>query len=176
MTLSVARRSPVIAVIAVALFLGTCRTLQRSRAPLHAELRTDSTEIGVHFGGELYLAKIGFVFVNTTASPISKAGCGFPPWPEVEKLVNGRWTAAYHPAYLMCRTIPDFVIAPGASYPGVIEFHAAAPGKGIGPTLRVDSIDGTYRLRWVWTEGREADRKNARSVEGISNEFRMVLR
>jgi hypothetical protein len=52
---------------------------------------------------------------------------------------------------------------------------ASAPGHNMMPELKVDSIDGTYRLRWIFSEGTEASR-DARKVEGISNEFRMVLR
>lgn len=177
------RRSPVILVLIVAGSLATCRTLQRSQSPLHAELRTDSTQIGVHFGGELYIAKIGFVFVNTTDGPISLGGCGGPPMPQVEKLVNGSWVAAYHPAYLMCRTIPDFSLPKGATFRSQLEFMAAPRGAKMFPQLEVDSIDGVYRLRWTWNEGAgiQSSREvvnphDTRLVEAISNEFRMTRR
>lgn len=175
MNLPLVRRSPVILVLIVALVLATCRTLQRTRSPLHAELRTDSTEIGVHFGGVAYMAKIGFVFVNTTTGPISLAGCGGPPMPQVEKLVNGNWVAAYYPVSLMCRTYPDFSLPSGGTFRNQVDFMAAPRGVNMSPQLEVDSIDGLYRLHWIWSERKKAGAKGAREVEAISNQFRMTL-
>jgi hypothetical protein len=126
-------------------------------------------------GGFSYFAKIGFVFVNTTPNPISRAGCGGPGYPDLEKKVGEQWVLAYSPIYAMCRTIPDFSLPSGGTYRGVLELMAAVPGHNMMPELKVDSIDGTYRLRWVFSEGTAASR-DARKVEGISNEFRMVLR
>lgn len=182
MNRATAGRSPVILVVIVALLVATCRTLQRSRAPLRAELRTDSTEIGVHLGPN-YIANIGFVFVNTTAGPVSLSGCGGPPMPELEKLVNGNWMAAYHPVVLACLSIPDFYLPSGATYRNEVRFMAAARGTNTFPQLEVDSINGVYRLRWVLKEGMgirsPADinnRADSRLVEAISNQFRMILR
>jgi hypothetical protein len=181
--LPVARRSPVVAVIAVALFLATCRTLQRSRGPLHVELRTDSTEIGVHVGGEMYAANIGFVFVNTTGGPVSLSGCGGPPMPELEKLVNGKWMVAYSSIYPACLSLPDFSLPDGATYRNEVRFVAAARGTRTFPQLEFDSVNGVYRLRWGLREGTglrsPADLANppkGRPVEAISNQFRMTIR
>jgi hypothetical protein len=156
-------------------FLAACQTLGISKSPASALLRTDSTEIGAHMSGFSYFAKIGFVFVNTTLNPISRAGCGWPGDPALEKKVGDKWVSAYYPAYLMCRTVPDFSIPSGGTYRAVLDFMATAPGHNMMPELKVDSIDGIYRLRWEFAEGKEASR-DARKVEGISNEFRMVLR
>jgi len=169
-------RSPVAVVIAVALAMATCRTIQQPPALIRAELRTDSTEIGVRFTGQYYLAKIGFVFVNSTAGPVSIAGCGGPPMPQLEKLVNGSWVGAYYPPYLMCRTIPDFSVEPGATYRSEVNFMASPHGSSQTTPLEVDSVDGVYRLRWVLTAGRVAGAAGARRVEAISNQFRMILR
>jgi hypothetical protein len=130
----------------------------------------------VRFNGKAYFAKIGFVYVNDTGKPVSRAGCGGPGWPDLEKNVAGRWVQAYWPVYLACRIIPDFVLASGATYHGVLEFLAFEPGHNIMPLLLVDSIDGVYRLRWDFSEGEVAGAKGVRRVEAISNEFRMVLR
>ena len=175
MNLSVAR-SPIIAVIVVAALIATWRTINHLHAPLRAELRTDSTEIGVTFGGEIYSAKIGFVFVNTTPDTISIAGCGGPPMPQVEKLVNGEWVAAYYPAYPACRMIPDFSLPGGARYRNEVLFMPGRPGGHTGPFLLVDSIDGVYRLHSVWRKGTDAYAPGARAVDAISNQFRMTLR
>lgn len=156
--------------------LVTCEALVRSRGHLTASLRTDSTEIGVHSGGNAYFAKIGFVYVNNTGKPVSRAGCGGPGWPQLEKGVNGRWVPAYYAVYMVCRTIPDFWLESGMPYRDVLQFIAYERGHNTGPELLVDSIDGVYRLRWDFTEGRDATARGARRVEAISNEFRMVLR
>ena len=156
-------------------YLGACRTVDLAgRAPT-ASLSTDSTEIGVHKSGSVYLAKIGFTYVNTTSKPVSKAGCGGPPFPQVEKKVNGRWVAAFYAAYLMCLTKPDFMIPSGGSFRNAVQFHAYEPGHHSGPELLVGSIDGIYRLRWDFVEGTDATAKDARKVLATSNEFRMVL-
>jgi hypothetical protein len=181
LNLSIARPTPVVAAVAVAVLFATCRTLQRSRAPLDAELRTDSSEVGVHFGGEVYVAKIGFVFRNTTAGPISLGGCGGPPMPQLEKLVSGSWVAAYYPFYPACRTFPDFVLNAGATYRNSVTVMAAPRGAKTGPQMEVDSVNGVYRLHWIWNEGKGPDSPiqrgpTPRRVEAISNQFRMILR
>ncbi|MFL5481711.1 MAG: hypothetical protein ACJ8AK_05935 [Gemmatimonadaceae bacterium] len=103
--------------------------------------------------------------------------------PELEKLVHGSWTAAYHPVYLACLSLPDFSLASGATYRNEVRFMAAPKGSTTFPQLEVDSINGIYRLHWVLREGagfRNAanltNRQDARTVEAISNQFRMTLR
>lgn len=168
-------------ILAATLILGlisplACQTVARSKKPLLASLRTDSTEIGVEFRGNAYVADIGFVYVNETKGPVSQAGCGGPRWPDLEKRVNDRWVPVYYPISLACRTEPDFSLESGATWRGVLGFMAFEPGHNIEPELLVDSIDGVYRLRLDLTEGREAGAKGARRVEGTSNLFRMTLR
>ncbi|MDP9201887.1 MAG: hypothetical protein M3P26_08140 [Gemmatimonadota bacterium] len=132
------------------------------------------------------MADIGFVYTNTTAQPVSKGGCGFPRFPDLEKKVNDHWVLAYSPFYAMCLTKPDFMLRSGETYHGVLKFMAFEPGHNTGPTLDVDTIDGIYRLRWDFVEGTgwgirdfvertDAFTKGARAVESISNEFRMIL-
>jgi hypothetical protein len=130
----------------------------------------------VQFRQNAYVAKIGFVFWNNTAKPVSRAGCGGLGWPDLEKKVNGRWVAAYSRVYLACQTYPDSWVESGTVYRDVLQFLAFEHGHQMGPELLVDSIDGVYRLRWDFTEGRNASAKGARRVEAISNEFRMVVR
>lgn len=155
-------------------FVG-CHTLAPSARPLTAALRTDSTEIGAHRSGFYYLANIGFVYTNTTAKPVSMAGCG-PRFPDLEKNVGGKWVAAYYPVYLACLMKPDFMIESGATFRGVLQFMASEPGHKTFPELNVDSIDGVYRLRWDFREGIEAMAPGTRIVKSISNEFQMVLK
>jgi hypothetical protein len=164
-------------VLIVALsYMPGCETLNPLRRPLTASLRTDSTEIGVRFRSGAYFAKIGYVYTNTTAGPVSMAGCGGPPAPQLEKKVEGKWVAAYYAVYPLCRMMPDFRLESGATHRGVVHFLAHTPGQNIYPDLLVDSIDGTYRLRWMFTEGTDAYLESARRVESTSNEFTMVLR
>jgi hypothetical protein len=156
--------------------LGACQSLRPAKQPLVAFLRTDSAEIGVRHTGIAYGADIGFVYTNATSGPVSRVGCGGPTFPALEKKVNDKWVYAYYPIYLMCLTKPDFKLESGQSFRGVLQFGAFEPGHNTGPELRVDSIDGVYRLRWDFVEGIDASVKDARRVESTSNEFRMILR
>jgi hypothetical protein len=153
-----------------------CAPLNPFREPPTASLRADSGEVGVHRSGFAYIAKIGFTYINTTAKPVSKAGCGFPPWPTLEKKVEGRWVLAYNPVYLLCLTRPDFMVRSGETFHAVFDFEAYEPGHRWAPTLDVSSVDGIYRLRWDLVEGTDANNRDARIIRSTSNEFRMVLR
>jgi hypothetical protein len=163
-----------IAVIAVSVSVFACQALVPLREPSRVVLHADSAEVPVHFNQHTYFAKIGFMFVNDTRQPLSRAGCGGPGWPALEKNVDGRWVAAYYPISLLCRSIPDFSVPPGRTYRNVLEFMATEPGQRLMPNLLVKSIDGIYRLRWSFAVGRK-DEQDAKRVEAISNEFRMVL-
>jgi hypothetical protein len=157
-------------------YLTACQSLRSRPRPLHALIVTDSSEIGVSLRNNAYVAKIGFTFRNTTGHVISRAGCGGPGWPDVEKKVNDRWVAAYYPISLACRTIPDFSWEPGAKIRDQVSFMAFVRGHNTMPELEVDTIDGVYRLHWAFTEGRDVSAEKARLVEAVSNEFRMILR
>lgn len=161
--------------VASLVYLVACRTLD-SPERVSASLRTDSTQIAVHRSGFAYIADIGFVYTNTTATPVSMAGCGGPPFPDLEKKVSDHWMRAYSPVYLACLTKPDFMLRSGETFHGVLKFIAYEQGHNTAPTLDVDSIDGVYRLRWDFAEGTDATAKGARKVEAVSNEFQMVLR
>ena len=156
-------------------YLGACQSLGFSNRPLTAFLRTDSAEVTVRHSGHAYFANIGFVYTNTTSGPVAQGGCGFPPFPTLEKKVKGQWILAYNPIYLACLTKPDFMLPSGASYHGVIPFTAYERGQNTSPTLDVDSIDGVYRLRWDFAQGTDESEEGARRVVSTSNEFRMVL-
>ena len=152
-----------------------CETLRRQGTPLRASLVTDSSTFHAYFRGNAYIATIGFTFTNTTGREISRAGCGGPGWPGLEKQVNGRWVPAYYPVSLLCRTIPDFFWEPGAQVHDALQFMAFERGHHTAPEIMVDSIDGVYRLHWGFAEGRDASARGARRVDAISNEFHMTL-
>jgi hypothetical protein len=171
----VKRQSTVALLIIQMGYLPGCETLRRQEAPLRASLVTDSSGVAAYFSGNAYIATIGFTFTNTTGRGISRAGCGGPGWPGLEKQVNGRWVPAYYPVSMMCRTIPDFFWEPGAQVHDVLQFRAFERGHHTMPEIMVDSIDGVYRLHWGFTEGRDAHAKGARRVDAISNEFRLTL-
>jgi hypothetical protein len=157
------------------LWFGACQTLGLSRAPLTAPIRTDSVQIGVRHGGYAYKAEIGFVFTNTTPNPVSTS-IWCPPFQTLEKKVIDHWVAAT--SYKNCLTsgaMHTLTIESGKSYRDVLQFWASDRGHSGWPELMIDSIEGTFRLRWDFVEGTDASAKDARKVEGISNEFRMVL-
>ena len=161
--------------IGVLVCLGACQTLRPSKPPLTAPIRTDSAQIGVRHGGFQYNANIGFVFTNTTASPVSTS-VWCPPFQTLEKKVGDHWVAATNSKNcLVSQTMPTLTIESGQSYRDLLQFWASDRGHFGWPELQVDSIEGTYRLRWDFVEGTDAYAKGARRVEGISNEFLMVL-
>jgi hypothetical protein len=160
--------------IAAAWLVG-CQTFSRSRTASGVSLVTDSAAITVYHRGIGYMTDIGFTLSNNSGKPISRAGCGGPGWPDIEKKVDGRWTPAFYQIYLLCRRIPDFSWDTGAQVHDVLHFGAVEKGHHVGPELLVTSIDGIYRLRWTFTEGRVADAKGARRITTTSNEFRMTL-
>jgi hypothetical protein len=167
-----------LAIGALAVLAG-CQTLG-SRAPATASLRTDSAQVVAHHSGFGYGADIGFLYTNTTTKTVSKAGCGGPTPPDLEKKVNDHWVRAYDPIYPSCLTLPGLVLKPGESHHGVLRFMAAEPGHNTYPMLNVASIDGIYRLRWDFGEGVEGvddlvKDRHRRTVTSVSNEFRMVL-
>lgn len=172
-------RSCRLAVAVTAVFSGLiasgCQSVRIHEQPLHATLVTDSTEIGVNLRGNVYTANIGFTFTNNTAGPISRAGCGGPGWPALEKLVDGSWVAAYHPISLACLSLPHFYMDSGTVMRETLRFLAYKPGHNTLPELAVDSIDGIYRLQWSFSEGRQPDSQGARTVNAVSNQFRMRL-
>jgi len=163
-----------LATTALSLSICVCQPLVPLKARPRVVLHADSAEVPVHFTQRAYVAKIGFMFVNDTDQPLSRASCG-PILPALEKRIDGHWVAAYYPASLSCRIIPDPVLPPGTTFRDVLEFMAYEPGHQMLPELRVKSIDGVYRLRLGFTEGTDATAKGARYVEATSNEFRMVL-
>src|SRR5687768_8734002 len=170
------RSCHLVAVVLLCLsFLDGCRTLQRNEPSQRASLATDSTAITAYHRGNGYTANIGFTLTNSMGRPMSRAGCGGPGWPDLEKRVDGRWVSAYDQVHITCRTIPDFSLEPGSQITAVLKFLAYEPGHNIYPMLLVDSIDGLYRLRWSFVEGREADAKGARRLDVVSNEFQMLL-
>jgi hypothetical protein len=154
---------------------GACQTLGLSRQPLTTPIRTDSVQIGVRHGGYTYKAEIGLVFTNTTPNPVSTA-IWCPPFQRLEKRVQDHWVRAT--GYNNCLTstsMPGLTIESGQSYRDVFQLLASDRGHGGWPELQVDSIEGIFRLRWDFVEGTDPSATNARKVEGISNEFRMVL-
>lgn len=157
------------------LLITACQTLTGSDQPPSALLRADSAEVGVQYSGFAYSAKIGYTYTNTTSRPVSRAGCGGPPPPDLEKNVAGHWVRAYSPVSLLCLTKPDFMVPSGVTIHDTLQFWAAEPGRNTEPSLLVDSIDGVYRLRWDMVEGTDATRQGARIVTSTSNEFFRVL-
>src|ERR1700737_3637912 len=135
------------------LWFGACQTLRLSRAPLTAPIRTDSVQIGVRHGGYTYKAEIGLVFTNTTPNPVSTA-VWCPPFQRLEKKVQDHWVRAT--AYnncLLSAGMPGLTIESGQSYRDVFQLLASDHGHAGWPELRVDSIDGIFRLRWDFVEG-----------------------
>jgi hypothetical protein len=103
--------------------------------------------------------------------------CSMYAPPTLEKEVSpGRWVVAYSPFFQLCRSEPPFRVVAGATYRGVLDLLVAPKGSSIGPALRVDSIAGTYRLRWALRAASDPDNRSAPLIESISPSFRLVAR
>jgi hypothetical protein len=155
--------------------LAGCLTPPRKPADPPLVLRVESKIITVERHGDGYFGTIGFVFINNSGNVISQAGCRTPGSPLVEKRVNGEWVVAYYPIYFACRTRPDFTWEPRVRLRDTVRFFAFQGRRGAGPELRVDSVDGVYRLHWSFTEGRDATAKGAKRYDVVSNEFQLVV-
>ncbi|MFN2564963.1 MAG: hypothetical protein ABR499_08140 [Gemmatimonadaceae bacterium] len=143
-------------------------------APIAATLVTDSAQYTVRFVNGMYRARIGYRYTNQSGDAVSVAYCRTPPPPLLEKKVGGEWVQAYSAVVLLCRSIPDFRIPAGGTYRGALDLAAAPRGRNEVPILEVDSVPGTYRLRWELRAGNDPD--VGAVVEAISNEFRLVER
>ena len=139
-------------------------------------LVTDSAEYTVRFVHPMYRTRIGFVFRNDLRDALTRTHCSTPT-PMLEKNVNGRWVVAYHSVELMCLRIPHFRIGPQSTYRAALDLAVAPPSAtNMAPRLEVDSIPGTYRMRWSLKRGEDPEEPRAPTVEAVSNEFRLVLR
>ena len=156
-------------------FLGGGSDLNLAQTRRTAFIKTDSAAFTVTFEQLTYRASIGFTYVNRSGSPVSAARCGKPGPPDLEKLIGSRWTRVYSPISVLCRSNTDFVLGNNATYHATLDFVAFEPGHNMQPSLRVDSIDGTYRLRWSLVSGSNPDKKNALRVETLSNNFQLTL-
>jgi len=154
-------------------FLGACKTLSQSEAALPL-MRTDSTEISVGRGDQSYFARIGFVLVNTTSGPITSGMC----LPNAEKKVVGKkgkekWEAVSWGVVMGCERAG---FKQGESYRESLPFWPPNLERYMSPDHWVNTIDGTYRLRWVFVKGTDPVSGGARKIEVVSNEFHMTLR
>jgi hypothetical protein len=102
------------------------------------------------------------VLVNTTQNQIS-GGC----LPNLEKKVNGKWVTAHFGVMLGCNGL---TLELERSYRDTVPYFAS----NITTELRGAPIEGTYRLRWRFVEGKDLSDERARKVEAISNEFHLI--
>jgi hypothetical protein len=136
-----------------------CRTFQYHEPYLHL-LQTDSTEITVHV-----LVRIEFSFANITGKPIS-GGCS----PLLEKKIGDKWRRL--PVNSLLETCYGVTFETGKIFHTefVMLTSNILDDLSIGDP-RGAKIDGIYRLRWTFVEGRDPQSTRARPVSGTSNEF-----
>jgi hypothetical protein len=148
--------------LASLLCVAGCRTFQYHEPYLHL-LETDSTEIAVRA-----IVRIGFSFANMAGKPIS-GGCS----PLLEKKVGDKWKALPANSLLECfggtfETGEIFHTQFEMLASNIIEALSLQDPRG------TKSIDGIYRLRWPFVEGRDPHSRKARPVSGVSNEFTLL--
>src|SRR5688572_6821059 len=165
--------SRVLVLAAIVANAGVCRPALAPEGQA-GTLATDSEQYTVRFVDGMYRATIGYLYTNRSGDAVSATHCHTPPPPTLEKRVGEEWVRAYSPVMLMCLTIPHFRIAAGATYRGTLHVAAAPRGRNMAPALEVESIPGTYRLRWGLRAGDDPEARDAPMVEAISNEFRLV--
>jgi hypothetical protein len=170
-------RSALFALVACAQ-AGACRIVHFGGAPdpRAVTLRVDSSAYVLRVVGSTYRTDIGFTFTNHTGGTVSKAICGGPTPPTLEMEVSpGRWMMAYSVVELMCDTDPPFRVANDRSYHGTV--HVVAAPHGVGGPLGgwiVDTIPGTYRLRWNLRGGADPHKASAAIIDAISPSFRLI--
>ena len=150
--------------LACVVCIAGCRTFQYREPYLHM-LQTDSTEIAVQRG----VVRIGFSFANMTGKPIS-GDCE----PTLERRINDKWKGL--PANSLLITCDRATLERGAIFhsefamiaSNIVEDLALAGVRSAG------SLDGVYRLRWRFVEGRDLQSTRAKPVSGISNEFHLL--
>lgn len=138
-------------------------------------LLADSTRYTVRLVGEMYSVRIGFRFTNRTGGTVSANYCGVPTPPRLEKqMSDGTWRVAYSPIVLLCETMPPFRIPQLGVYQSVLDVRAGRREAKVAPTFDVDSVPGTYRLRWRLAAGPDPNESGVGVVEAISPPFRLV--
>jgi hypothetical protein len=164
-TCTAIERATVAAIVSLAslLCVASCQTLQYHEPYLHL-LQTDSAEVAVTRS----IVRIGFSFANMTGKPIS-GGCG----PLLETKIGDKWKTLPANSLLDCL---------GGTFESGLIFHTEFEMltsnivedlalRGVGDPK---SIDGVYRLRWPFVEGRDLHSTKARPVSGVSNEFHLL--
>ena len=168
------RHAATLLVFGSALSIG-CSSASAPKSAPEVSLVTDSARFVVQFDGSFFTGHIGYTFTNASGDILSKAGCRAPDGPRLEKQVNGRWVVAYDQISLLCRTIPDFTWQPGTKTPALLDVVAAKRGTNSYPQLNVDAVDGVYRLHWDFAIGPDATAEGVRTVDVVSNTFRLTL-
>lgn len=133
------------------------------------EFRTDARSYTLHAGRDSYDVSIGVTFTNLTGDTVYFPRCKMPEF-ELRKRVPGGWAGAWEPsAYFACKGQPIVVPSRGR-WRTRLDIRAFYPGsRWGGPQFRVDSIPGTYRLRWERVETPAA--VSLPEEERVSNEF-----
>ena len=127
-------------------------------------LQTDSAAVAVSSA----VVRIGFSFANMTGKPIS-GDCD----PIMERKISDKWKALPVNSLLNCF---GSTLETGVIFHNQFEMLASTIVEDLAQVgLRgTASIDGVYRLRWRFVEGRDAHSTRGRPVTGVSNEFHLV--
>jgi hypothetical protein len=156
-------KATAILLLAYLVCMASCRTFQYHDPYLHL-LQTDSTEIALRT-----IVRIGFSFANMTGKPIS-GGCTLI----LEKKIGDKWKML--PANTLLETCSGETFESGK----ILHTQFEMLGSNILDDLSLQnpraarSIDGIYRLRWLFVEGRDPRSTKARPVSGVSNEFHLL--
>lgn len=155
-----------------ALTVAACDSVGSPPESIHVPMATDSAQYVVMRRGYYYNAGIGFTYFNDTDSPVSVPACGGVA--SLEMKSDSGWVGLPYGLEWACTGgVPPIAIEPRSTRHFVYTFSACDPGHNCAPESVVP-VEGTYRLRWDFREGRNFDR-SARIVSGTSNEFRLIV-
>lgn len=87
---------------------------------------------------------IPYVYRNATGDSVYFTNCNQIIVPSLEKRIGDTWSSVWTGASPACRSLP-VVVPPGKEFRDTVQVLSA---PGMYPKLRVDDLNGTYRLVW----------------------------
>ncbi len=123
-----------------------------------------------------------FLFTNTCGVYVPPNCGSWDPWPIFERLTGGNWIPAMSSARVAVGTAEVHPVAAGDSLE--LSHRLSFPGRSFefNTGLPIDSIAGTYRLRYLVYGNPGPDARGPREndllpiEDRVSNEFRLTVR
>lgn len=135
-------------------------------------IRTDRSEYAVSRTAQSLETTIRFEYSNRTGAAVYLPNCrGIHPV-VLEKRVGDEWVTAFVPVIPLCAS-PPVVVRPGETFLYTLRVSAGLPGSHVSPKLRVDDLEGTYRLAGVVLRTWEPDGEKPEWGDPLPRELRV---